>query len=165
MTLITALFMIDVTPILQAVGASTVKRIQDNLASTGTNATSKTSRSVKYEVIKESDKTILRVTAKPYFMVVETGRKATPDKKPSREMIDNLGEWLRARGKDDSAKWAIAIKIQKEGSELHKKGGRKDIVSNVINEGLVLEVKAMLAKEFKKFFIENYISILTKKAS
>lgn len=152
--------MIDVTPILKTVGETTVRKIRENLSSTGTDATGKTSRSLKYEITKEGDTVTLRVTAKPYFMVVETGRKATPDKKPSREMIDNLGEWLRARGKEEGAKWAIAIKIQKEGSDLHKKGGRKDIVSNVVNDALVQETKILLLAEFKKHFIINYLGIL-----
>jgi hypothetical protein len=61
-------------------------------------------------------------------MTVETGRKATPNKKPSREFIENLKPWAEARGIPEGAVWAIATKINKLGTNLFRAGGREDIV-------------------------------------
>lgn len=150
--------MISIVDILTKAGQSAVDKIRANLASTGTDATKQTSNSVKFEVTTEGDKTRLLIHAKPYFMVVETGRKATPDKKPSREMIQNIGEWLKARGKEDTMKWAVAVKIQKEGTELHKHGGRKDIVSNVIDDNFI----KTLSEEILKYFAEAVMTSVIK---
>lgn len=109
---------------------SFISQIQKNLSSSGTTATGKTSRSLRYEISEGTDRIVLEVLGKPFFAVVETGRKPTPEKKPSRAMIDNIREWVSARGKPDSAVWAIATNIQKHGTALFRKGGRTDIYSD-----------------------------------
>lgn len=149
---------IAIEDILDKAGKYAVQKIQGNLSSTGTNATTETSKSVRYSVESHGNKSTLTIAAKPYFMVVETGRRPTPDKKPSRDMIDNLGKWVAARGKEDSMKWAIAMKINKEGTDLFKKGGRKDIVSNVITDEFIND----LAQEILTHFAESVLSSVVK---
>ena len=46
----------DIISILNAYGNSTVQSIRNNLASTGTNATGKTSQSLRFEVKNEGSK-------------------------------------------------------------------------------------------------------------
>lgn len=150
---------IAIDDILAQAGKSAVEKIQANLSSTGTNATSETSRSLHYSVENQGNKTILTIVAKPYFMVVETGRKPTPDKKPGREMIDNIGKWLAARGKKESMKWAVAVKINKEGTELYKKGGRKDIVSNVITDKFIQTVMKEILQHFAEAVMSNIVKL------
>lgn len=150
---------IAIDDILDRAGKFAVEKIQRNLSSTGTNATSETSQSVKYSVESQGNKSILTITAKPYFMVVETGRRATPEKKPGREMLDSIGKWLAARGKEESMKWAVAVKINKEGTELHKKGGRKDIVSNVINDQFIQDLMAEILKHFAEAVMSNVVKL------
>ena len=107
--------------------------IRANLGATGTTATGATSQSVRYELKQEGTKFTGRVFGRPFFMTVQTGRRPTPDKKPSRQMIDNLKLWVNARGMDESAVWAIATKIQKQGTDLWRAGGRTDIVDPAVD--------------------------------
>jgi len=150
---------IAIDDILNAAGKSAVDKIQGNLSATGTNATSETSQSVKYSVETHGNKSTLTIVAKPYFMVVETGRKATPDKKPGREMLEGIGKWLAARGKEEGMKWAVAVKINKEGTELHKKGGRKDIVSNVINDQFIDDLMNEILTHFAEAVMSNVVKL------
>lgn len=150
---------IAIDDILAQAGKSAVEKIQANLSSAGTNATSETSRSLHYSVENQGNKTILTIVAKPYFMVVETGRKPTPDKKPGREMIENIGRWLASRGKEESMKWAVAVKINKEGTELYKKGGRKDIVSNVITDDFIQTVMKEILQHFAEAVMSNVVKL------
>lgn len=120
----------DVLKILNDQTNNYIHKVQQNLASTGTNATGETSKSLRYEITEEGSKIIIEVFGKKYFAVVETGRKPTPDKKPSRDMIDNITKWVAARGKPENAIWAIAVSINKKGTELYRKGGRTDIFTD-----------------------------------
>lgn len=121
---------VELLKLLNDQSRSFIAQIQGRLSSTGTSATGKTSKSLRYVIEEGTSKIVLEVLGRPYFATVETGRKPTPDKKPSRAMIDNIKEWVSARGKPESAVWAIATKIQKEGTELFKKGGRTDIYTD-----------------------------------
>lgn len=128
-----------------------LSEVKRNLDNTGTTATGKSRDSLRYEITEEGNKIVLTVFGKPYFAVVETGRKPTPDKKPSRAMIENIKEWVNARGKPESMVWAIATKINKEGTELWKKGGRTDIYTD-LKEGfadrIFAEAVENLASEY-----------------
>jgi hypothetical protein len=118
----------DLIEILNEQGIELVNGIRANLGSTGTTATGKTSQSLRFEISQEGTKTRLKLFGRPFFMTVETGRKATPNKKPSREFIENLKPWAEARGIPEGAVWAIATKINKLGTNLFRAGGREDIV-------------------------------------
>jgi hypothetical protein len=110
------------------------QRLTDVLRANTPKVTGKTARSIGYNVTTTRDTATLQVTAKKYYRVVETGRRPTPDKKPSRAMIENISEWLRVLGKEEGLAWAIATKINQEGTRLWKAGGRKDVFSNVLTE-------------------------------
>ena len=138
----------ELIAILNQYGNSTVEQIRANLSSSGTNATGKTSQSLRYEVSQEGTKATLKVIGKPYFAVVETGRKPTPEYKPSYEFVNNIKEWLRARGKEEKGAYAIALSINKKGTKLFRDGGRKDIYSNVVNQNLVDKISADLLNTF-----------------
>lgn len=120
----------DVLSILNEQTNNFISKVQGNLASTGTDATKETSKSLRYEITEEGSKIILTVFGRPYFATVETGRKPTPDKKPSRNMIENISKWVAVRGKPESMVWAIAVSINKKGTDLWRKGGRTDIYTD-----------------------------------
>lgn len=150
----------EIISILNQYGTSTVEQIRQNLASTGTNATGKTSKSLRYEVTNTGTKATLKVIGKPYFAVVETGRKPTPSfTKPSVEFVDSIKEWLRARGKDEKSAYAIAKSIHKSGTALFRKGGRKDIISNVINQDLIDRISLDLLNKFAQQFLANTVKL------
>lgn len=148
----------DLIAILSKYGQSTVDQIRENLSSTGTNATGKTAKSLRYEVKTEGTKTTLKVLGKPYFSVVETGRRPTPEYKPSKQFVDSIKEWMAAKGKEGSA-YAIALSIHKKGSKLFRDGGRKDIISNVVNQNLVDKISAELLDKFADQVLRNIVEV------
>jgi hypothetical protein len=105
-----------------------INGIRANLGSTGTNATLKTSQSLRSETTQEGTKTRMLLFGRPFFNTVSTGRKPTPNKKPSREFIENLKPWAGARGIPENKIWGVAVNINKFGSKLWQAGGREDIV-------------------------------------
>jgi hypothetical protein len=111
-----------------------INNIRINLGRTGTNATLETSQSLRSEITKEGAITRMKLFGRPYFFTVETGRKPTPGKKPSRLMIERITEWTQARGISEEAVWAIAVKIQEKGTKLWQDGGRDDIVPPAVDE-------------------------------
>lgn len=150
----------EILKILSQYGQSTADQIKQNLASTGTNATGKTSQSLRFEVIDNGTKATLRVLGKPFFMVVETGRKATPDyTKPSYEFVRSIRDWLQARGKDQGAAYAIAKNIHKTGTKLWQRGGRTDIVSNVVNQDLIDQISTDTLQVFANEYLVSVAQI------
>lgn len=126
-----------------------LNQIKANLDSTGTTATGESKNSLRYEITEEGAKIVLSVFGKPYFSVVETGRK--PGGGISRDMIDNITKWVAARGKEESMVWAIAKSIDQKGTKLFREGGRTDIYTD-LKEGfadkIFMEVTENIANEF-----------------
>lgn len=114
-------------------GIEVINDIRANLGATGTNATGRTSQSLRIEVKKEGTTIKLQLFGRPFFNTVETGRRPTPGKKPSREFIENLKPWAAARGIDESAVWAIATVINRRGTNLWLDGGREDIIGPAVD--------------------------------
>lgn len=114
--------------IVQNNGIQWTNDVRANMGAAGINATLKTANSLRIEVKQEGTKVIMTAFGRPFFNTIRTGRKPTPDKKPSRDMISNIAEWVAARGIDESAVWAIATSIQKKGTALWREGGRTDII-------------------------------------
>ena len=123
----------ELIEIVNEQGIQLINNIRANLGSTGTNATLKTSQSLRIEISQEGANIRLKLFGRPFFNTVETGRKPTPGKKPSREFIENLKPWAAARGIDEKAVWAIATKINQKGTNLFMAGGREDIVEPAVD--------------------------------
>lgn len=153
----------EIIRILNGYGGSVVEQIRSNLSSTGTNATGKTSQSLKYIVTQEGTKATLKVVGKPFFAVVETGRKPTPQyEKPSEEFVKSIKEWMDAKGRTGSA-YAIARSIHAKGTKLFRDGGREDIYSNVINQNLVDKISLDLLNQFSRQFLTNVVKMFQDK--
>lgn len=143
----------EIYDILDDAGKRYVEEIRNNLASTGTDATGETSRSVGYEVREEGGKLILEVYGgRPYFPTVETGSKPSK-KRPSPEMIEKIKTWAGVRGILASA-WGIAKNILKNGSKLWQKGGRRNIYSNVAEKSFY-ELPRSIAEAQNKKLVDN----------
>lgn len=153
--------LVDTLQILSQYGNSVVAQIQQNLTSTGTNATSKTSRSLHFEVKDEGTTQTLKVLGRPYFMVVETGRKPTPQyTKPSKEFVKSIKEWADTKGLGKFA-YGIALSIHRKGTKLYREGGRTDIVSNVVNENLVAQITKDVLVKFADHYLKNAVNIVS----
>ena len=141
----------------EAVGQAGIQLINDiraNLGSTGTNATQETSRSLRIQQAREGSKIKMQLLGRPFFMTVQTGRRPTPDKKPSKDMIDNITKWVNARSIDIEAVWAIATNIQKKGTKLWQSGGREDIVDPAIDDFINNVSQAVLKAKVTEFVVK-----------
>jgi hypothetical protein len=126
----------QIIDIVQNNGIQLTNNIRANIGQAGMNATLKTANSLRIETKQEGSKVKMTLFGRPFFMTVQTGRRPTPDKKPSRDMISNITEWVNARGLDEKAVWAIATNIQKKGTKLWQEGGRTDIVDPAVDDFL-----------------------------
>ena len=130
--------------ILNDVGAQVVAEIRQALADTGTNASGRTSASLRYTV----EGGVLEVLGRPAFGTVEHGRKAG---RVPRNFVSIIAQWIVDKGltldirpvirptsRDaytralHRAAGAIAWKIRTEGSKLHRDGGRDDIYTPAV---------------------------------
>ena len=129
---------IDIRRILTSALEEAKVKIQQNLASTGTNASGRTSQSLTVEV----DGNTGVLYGRQAFGTVETGRK--PGKVPSG-FSDIIYQWMQDKdvhakvdgrrsqeSADRSMAYIIARKIANEGSKLYRDEGRDDIYSNVL---------------------------------
>lgn len=145
-----------------------VAEMRDNLASTGTNASGRTSASLRVVMTNTGG----QIWGRRYFRGVEQGRAGGRVPRNFRSIIR---QWILDKGitpsaipykRKHSAKWqpkytpeerglrqmasAIAHTIEKSGTSLYRKGGRTDIFTNVIEEN-----KADLLKVAKQIFTDN----------
>lgn len=142
----------DVAQILQvyaSIGEQVMKDALDQVS-----ATNKTVMSVRSEVISSETKDSLKIYARKYVELLEKGRGPT-SKNPSPEMIQLLTEYAQARGmeKPESAAWAMAKKMNKEGDRTFRRGGR--IVYSAELNKFVEELKAECTKVFKGSFLRE----------
>ena len=160
--------MTDTQQQLKALLDKMVEEMRQNLASTGTNASGRTSASLRVEV----DATGGRIYGRKYFRGVEQGRAGG---RVPRNFQSIIRQWILDKGltysaipykRQPSAKWqpkytpeerglrqmasAIAHAIEKSGTSLYRSGGRKDIFTNVIEEN-----KPALVKLATKIFTDN----------
>lgn len=124
----------EIIDLINSKGIDLINDIRANLGSTGTNATGRTSQSLRIEVKKEGTKIKLQLFGRAFFTSVDDGRRPTPGKKPSREFIENLKPWAASRGIDESAVWAIATSINQKGTNLWKDGGRETVVPPAVDD-------------------------------
>lgn len=115
-------------------------------------ATGKTANSIRYEVTTTDDKDQLLLIGRAFFELIEKGRRPT-NKGPSPDMIEFLTDYARARGmsKPESAAWAIAKTINKEGDKTYRAGGRLVYSPELIK--FVEELKSVITKEVSKGFL------------
>ena len=129
-----------------------VAEMRDNLAKTGTNASGRTSASLRVVMTNTGGE----IWGRKYFRGVEQGRAGG---NVPRNFIGIIRQWILDKGltyqaipykRNPSATWqpkytpeerglrqmasAIAHTIEKSGTSLYRRGGRKDIFTNVIEE-------------------------------
>jgi hypothetical protein len=151
---------VELIQVLKGYGNSIVQEIQQNLSSSGTNATGKTSRSLQYTVTHSNTTATLQITGRPFFATVETGRRATPEyTKPSKMFVQAIREWVKAKGIPEAAAYAIAKSIHQKGTKIKQSGGRDDIYSSVINDSLITEISKDLLSRFAEDFANNLVKM------
>ena len=107
------------------------RRIRERLEVTGTNASGKTSRSLR--VVTSDTEGVL--FGRKFFQGVETGRAGGRVPRKFREIIL---QWMNDKGvhaddgNDGRMAYLIARKIARMGTSLYRRGGRNDIYSQEI---------------------------------
>ena len=144
----------DIVKILNQYGQSTTQKIQNAVP----KKTGKTARSVRYEVTDQGSSAVLRIVGRPYFMSVQTGRKSTPGKKPSRDFVNNIKEWLRASGGEQGAAYAIARSINEKGTKLWQKGGNT-IISDIVNQTLIDQISKDALENFANYYLVSVANL------
>jgi hypothetical protein len=134
-------------------GQTLINDIRNNMSTAGQNATGETANSLRIEIKQEGLKYKFSLYGRAFFNTVQTGRRPTPNKKPSREMINRITAWVNARGIDITAVWAIATKIQQEGTKLWQSGGRSDIIDPAIDAFVNNTTNKILENEAEEFKI------------
>lgn len=149
-TLTIAALIVDTIAILNQYGNTLVSQIKQAIAPH--NATGRTSSSLTYTVTREGTKEILTVTGRAFIMALETGRKPTPQyTKPSKAFVDNIREWLQAKGEDTAPAYAIAKSIHKKGTK-----GTPGIISEPV-DGIVDTIQKDIADQFAKQYLFNVV--------
>jgi hypothetical protein len=75
-----------IVDIVKNEGIQLMNDIRANMGSAGMNVTNETSHSLSIETKEEGTKIKMTLLGRPFFMTVQTGRRPTPGKKPSRAL-------------------------------------------------------------------------------
>lgn len=144
----------EILAILTQYGQSTTDQIKVAIP----KKTGKTAASVRFTVREEGSKAILSITGRPYFMAVQTGRKPTPDKKPSPSFVQNIKDWLQAQGKEQGPAYAIARSINQKGTKLWQQGGNT-LISDIVSQSLIDKISQDVLTEFAKYYLVSTVNI------
>jgi len=121
------------------------------------NASGKLAESVRYDVTNNGE--TLRVYAEDYIYYLVHGRKN--GKRPPKQAIR---EWIDAKGispdgiSKDSLAFLIARKIGEVGTTIYQQGG-SDLVSDIITDELVVQVKQELNDRLIALFQSDLVGI------
>jgi hypothetical protein len=121
------------------------------------NASGKLAESVRYDVTNNGE--TLRVYAEDYIYYLVHGRKN--GKRPPKQAIR---EWIDAKGispdgiSKDSLAFLIARKIGEVGTTIYQQGG-SDLVSDIITDELVIQVKQELNDRLIALFQSDLVGI------
>lgn len=119
------------------------------------DATGKTRASIRY--VADMDDESLIFLGRAFFQQLEKGVKpSTKTNTPSKEMIEFMTEYAKARGMDnpEKAAWAISVNQLKKGDKTFRQGGR--IVYSDVMDTFVQDFKEALAKDFGKKMVTDF---------
>jgi len=144
----------NIQEILKQYGVIGVQVLRDAIQKV--EATGKTAQSIRYELDSEGSNDRLYLIGRAYFELIEKGRRPTT-KNPSPDMIEFLTDYARARGmeKPESAAWAIAKKINKEGDSTYRSGGR--LVYSPELSKFVEELTLVISKQAGKDYLTSVV--------
>lgn len=131
-------------------GKSVVDHIIDNIVNRGVRASGRTEKSLKYRVEETDEGLTLTVTGPSYIKTLEEGRGPSKGGRGER-LYDKIRQWIDDKGifqgaNKDSMAWAITKTIHKYGTNLYRSGGHSGVLSEVINEDRILNLKEELRK-------------------
>lgn len=155
-----------VDEILTALGTRITTQLKEDIRNKrvtkygAVNASGALADSVRFEVSNG----VLRVYALDYSFYLEHGRK--PGKFPPREPII---QWIKAKGLSfdipiNSLAYLIQRKIARKGTTIFEQGG-SDLISGIINEGLINDLKSELFEAIIDEAVSSFRSNVLKLAA
>lgn len=108
------------------------KEIADNILNRGLNATGETIRTMEVVMDGPLHGTLY---GRKYFDNLEHGTAPNGRVDVSRSFHDAIANWITAKGLTLNP-WAVALKIQQEGTRTWRKGGRKDIYTDAVKKAV-----------------------------
>lgn len=126
------------------------------------SATGETAESIRYEVKSTQTMDRLLIYGRQFFSALETGRGPIQNNQQG-EFKENILEWMKARGigADLSEKKRLQLarfftyKINKEGDQIFKQGGR--VVYSPTITKLVMQLKDEVIKDFAKLYLREIV--------
>lgn len=110
--------------LLLEIGIEAQRRLRDTMAQKGLNASMETSDSIEFVV----NNTGVSIIANQSILTLVQGRGPTKNN-GTGDLLEKIKTWVKFKGIDERAVWAIKNKIHKEGIE----------VPNQYNDGKLLE--------------------------
>ena len=151
-----------------------VRALQDNLAKYKRNATMDTSNSIRSTVTQSGNRTEGKITAKKSLRIIESGRgKTRAGTKGSSVFWEDLKRWIRAKGLPDESIYPIFKSITKYGwnpqnpnskpqPNRNSKGGTDGIITDVINDQWLAQLKSKLTQEISREYTVTISNDITK---
>lgn len=150
---------VDLIQILSRYGTSTVEELKRSIQPY--SATGDTLKSLQFTVTRIGTVDRLQITARPYIMALETGRKATPQyTKPSFAFVDRIRRWLAAKGENVGLAYAIAKSIHQKGTK-----GHPGVISEVVNDTLINTISKDILQQFAKQYMFNVVQFASGKST
>lgn len=142
-----------------------IETIKTNSRNAGQVATGRTLRSLEYTLQSEGKSYVAQLLGRPFFGTLETGRGPYKGKGGNpAEFNQRLIEWMKARNfqcKDEAEYLRLANymrwKINKFGTTLYRKGGRKDIFTPTVQD-----LTEFVEKELVIFYTARIEDMFTK---
>jgi len=117
-----------------------VQDLKDNYYRLGLKASGKYEEALRYEVKKNGDVTELIVWGAPHGYYMEHGRGATTSAGSGVPLIEIIKEWIRVKGLTLNP-YAVTKKIHNEGIRVPNKFNKGKVISDVINNDRIKEIK------------------------
>jgi hypothetical protein len=158
--------MVSAELLLNEIGQNVVDRLKADIKTKrvtrfgAVNASGKLYDSVNHKVTNNGE--TLRVYAEDYIYYLVHGRKN--GKRPPKQAIR---DWIDAKGitpdgiSKDSLAFLIARKIGESGTTIYQQGG-SDLVSDIITDELVIQVKQELQDRLIALFQSDLVGITLK---
>jgi len=117
-----------------------VKDLKDNYHKLGLKASGEYEEALWGEIKKNGDVTELIVWGAPHGHYMEHGRGKTTNAGGGVPLIDLIKEWIRVKGLTLNP-YAVTKKIHNEGIKVPNKYNRGKVISDVINNDRIREIK------------------------
>jgi hypothetical protein len=161
---------IVIEEILKKEGDAIIRDLQSAMASTGANASGKTSASLLNEVSASGiSRATMTISGGKGWEFVEQGRRKTENDGDGR-LLGIIKQWMIDKGVTipegytlESFAFVVTRSIHRRGTKLNYTKTRRDIYTSVINEERINSITSQITKTFIVNATSNVVEALKKK--